>query len=53
MSAFMLAGSDGADCPPSSTHVDWRNRKMTVLCPNQTSVVGRTGIAGSFEYQEM
>ena len=49
----MLAGNDGTDCSPSSTHVDGRNRKMTVLSPNQTSVVGKTGIAGSFEYQEM
>ena len=50
---MVVGANDGANCLPSSTHVDVRNRKMTVLSPNQTSVVGKTGIAGSFEYQEM
>ncbi|KAL1668606.1 hypothetical protein GGF50DRAFT_96568 [Schizophyllum commune] len=34
------------------TSIDVQNKQMTVLCPNQGSVVGRTALMGSFEWQE-
>ncbi|KAG6820636.1 Cleavage polyadenylation factor subunit clp1 [Arthromyces matolae] len=34
------------------THLDIPNRKMTILSPNQGSVVGKTAIVGSFEWQD-
>ncbi|KAL0946785.1 hypothetical protein HGRIS_012958 [Hohenbuehelia grisea] len=34
------------------TSIDVPNRKMTILAPNQGSVVGRTALIGSFEWQE-
>ncbi|KAL1744021.1 Pre-mRNA cleavage complex II protein Clp1-domain-containing protein [Schizophyllum fasciatum] len=34
------------------TSIDIQNKQMTVLCPNQGSVVGRTALIGSFEWQE-
>ncbi|KAG6832055.1 Cleavage polyadenylation factor subunit clp1 [Tricholoma furcatifolium] len=34
------------------THLDIPHRKMTILAPNQGSVVGRTVIVGSFEWQD-
>ncbi|KAK2466722.1 hypothetical protein APHAL10511_000980 [Amanita phalloides] len=34
------------------THLDIPHKKMTILSPNQGSVVGRTAILGSFEWQE-
>ncbi|KAF8633843.1 hypothetical protein AX15_001217 [Amanita polypyramis BW_CC] len=34
------------------THIDIPRKKMTILSPNQGSVVGRTAILGSFEWQE-
>lgn len=36
-----------------STQIDARQKKMTILSPNQSSVVGRTAIVGSFEYQDL
>jgi len=34
------------------TSIDIHNRKMTILSPNQGTLVGRTAIIGSFEWQE-
>ncbi|KAJ7510160.1 Pre-mRNA cleavage complex II protein Clp1-domain-containing protein [Mycena galericulata] len=34
------------------TNLDIPHRKMTILAPNQGSVVGRTAVIGSFEWQE-
>ncbi|TRM56420.1 hypothetical protein BD626DRAFT_507954 [Schizophyllum amplum] len=34
------------------TTIDVQNGQMTVLCPNQGSVAGRTALVGSFEWQE-
>ncbi|KIL69980.1 hypothetical protein M378DRAFT_118800 [Amanita muscaria Koide BX008] len=34
------------------THLDIPRKKMTILSPNQGSVVGRTAVLGSFEWQE-
>ena len=33
------------------THIDVKQRKMTILSPNQGSVVGKTALIGSLEYQ--
>ncbi|KAF9227794.1 hypothetical protein BS17DRAFT_774335 [Gyrodon lividus] len=34
------------------TNLDLQNKKMTVLAPNQGSLVGRTAVIGSFEWRE-
>jgi polyribonucleotide 5'-hydroxyl-kinase len=34
------------------TSLDIPNRKMTILAPNQGSLVGRTAVVGSFEWQD-
>lgn len=34
------------------TNLDIPHRKMTILAPNQGSVIGRTAVVGSFEWQE-
>jgi polyribonucleotide 5'-hydroxyl-kinase len=34
------------------TSLDTKVRKMTILAPNQGTLVGRTAIIGSFEWQE-
>ncbi|KAJ7157002.1 Pre-mRNA cleavage complex II protein Clp1-domain-containing protein [Mycena crocata] len=34
------------------TSLDIPHRKMTILAPNQGSIVGRTAVIGSFEWQE-
>ncbi|KAH6918292.1 cleavage/polyadenylation factor ia subunit Clp1p [Coprinopsis sp. MPI-PUGE-AT-0042] len=34
------------------THLDPKNKKMTILSPNQGSVVGKTCVVGSIEYQD-
>ncbi|TFK30170.1 cleavage/polyadenylation factor ia subunit Clp1p [Coprinopsis marcescibilis] len=34
------------------THIDVKQRKMTILSPNQGSVVGKTALIGSVEYQD-
>ncbi|KAF7295436.1 mRNA cleavage and polyadenylation factor CLP1 [Mycena indigotica] len=34
------------------TNIDMPNRKMTILSPNQGSIVGRTAVIGSYEWQE-
>ncbi|RDB21156.1 mRNA cleavage and polyadenylation factor CLP1 [Hypsizygus marmoreus] len=34
------------------THLDIPHRKMTILAPNQGSVVGKTAVLGSFEWQD-
>ncbi|KAF9469333.1 Pre-mRNA cleavage complex II protein Clp1-domain-containing protein [Collybia nuda] len=34
------------------TNIDIPHRKMTILAPNQGSVVGKTAIVGSFEWQD-
>ncbi|KAJ7685464.1 Pre-mRNA cleavage complex II protein Clp1-domain-containing protein [Mycena polygramma] len=34
------------------TNLDIPHRKMTILSPNQGSIVGRTAVIGSFEWQE-
>ncbi|KAG6860579.1 Cleavage polyadenylation factor subunit clp1 [Termitomyces sp. Mi166 len=34
------------------THLDIPQKKMTILAPNQGSVVGKTAIIGSFEWQD-
>jgi polyribonucleotide 5'-hydroxyl-kinase len=36
----------------SRTNLDIPHRKMTILAPNQGSIVGRTAVIGSFEWQE-
>ncbi|KAF8891289.1 Pre-mRNA cleavage complex II protein Clp1-domain-containing protein [Infundibulicybe gibba] len=34
------------------TNLDVSHRKLTILAPNQGSIVGKTAIAGSFEWQD-
>jgi hypothetical protein len=34
------------------TNIDIPNRKLTILAPNQGSLVGKTAIVGSFEWQD-
>lgn len=36
----------------SRTKIDAAQRKMTILSPNQGSVVGKTAIVGSYEWQD-
>lgn len=35
-----------------STNIDIPKRKMTVLSPNRGSVIGRTAVIGSYEWQD-
>ncbi|KAF5315828.1 hypothetical protein D9611_004985 [Ephemerocybe angulata] len=35
------------------TNINMREKKMTILSPNQNPVAGKTAIAGSFEYQDL
>jgi hypothetical protein len=36
----------------SRTAIDIKNRKLTILAPNQGSLAGRKAIIGSFEWQD-